>query len=68
MEYLLPAHAKIRLNGWKNQPSDFSMTRANQSLGAPCPWSNTAHSAGESVSELNAEITVEIAMVMANCL
>ena len=44
------------------------MTRANQSFGASWSLSNTAHSAGESVSELNAEMTVEIAMVMANCL
>jgi hypothetical protein len=34
--------------------------------GAPCGFSRMALSAGERVSELNAEITVEKAMVKAN--
>ena len=44
------------------------MPRANTSLGALWPLSNCAASAGDKVSELTAEITVEIAMVTANCL
>jgi hypothetical protein len=37
------------------------------SFGASCDFSSNAASAGDSVSELMAEITVEIAMVSANC-
>ena len=48
-------------------PSTFSMPRASQSFGASCGFSSAAASAGLSVSELNAEITVEIAIVSANC-
>ena len=44
------------------------MVRHNQSFGSWWFLSKTAHNAGESVSELKAEMTVEIAMVMANCL
>ena len=40
----------------------------NQSFFAPWPLSSSAASAGESVSELKAEMTVENAMVSANCL
>ena len=43
------------------------MTRPMRSLGAWCGWSSSALSAGLSVSELNAEISVETAMVKANC-
>src|SRR5437867_3361165 len=66
--YLAPVQANTRLNGRKSQPIDRSIVRANQSLRAWWSLSNTAHNAGERVSELNAEITVEMAMVMANCL
>jgi hypothetical protein len=59
---------KKRLNGWNTQPNARSMKRDSASLGAPCACSNLAASAGESVSELIAEITVEMAMVTANCL
>lgn len=38
------------------------------SFGSLCPFSRRADRAGDSVSELTAEITVEIAMVSANCL
>jgi hypothetical protein len=44
------------------------MTRASASRGAPCGCSSLAASAGDRVSELMAEITVEMAMVTANCL
>ena len=41
--------------------------RKNQFFGRPsCGLSNSAASAGESVSELIAEMTVEMAMVTAN--
>ncbi len=42
------------------------MPRVSTSFGAPCAFSSSAASAGESVSELIAEITVEIAIVSAN--
>jgi hypothetical protein len=44
------------------------MTRVSASLGASWPFSSSAANAGDSVSELIAEITVEIAIVTANCL
>ena len=44
------------------------MTRVRPSFGASCDLSRSAASAGDSVSELMAEITVEMAMVNANCL
>ena len=44
------------------------MARVSRSFGASCGLSRMALSAGDRVSELNAEITVEIAMVTANCL
>ncbi len=44
------------------------MARVGRSLGAPCALSNTAASAGDRVSELNAEITVATAIATANCL
>ena len=42
------------------------MKRVSASLGASWPRSSRAASAGDSVSELIAEITVEIAIVTAN--
>ena len=44
------------------------MPRVSASGCAPCGLSSSADSAGLSVSELIAEITVEIAIVSANCL
>ena len=44
------------------------MARVSQSFGASWPLSSSAASAGDKVSELIAEITVEIAMVSANWL
>jgi hypothetical protein len=44
------------------------MKRWARSGGAPRGLSSTAASAGESVSELNAEIAVLMAIVSANCL
>ena len=44
------------------------MPRVSASLGASCGRSRMALSAGLSVKELKAEITVLMAMVTANCL
>jgi hypothetical protein len=44
------------------------MMHASLSFGAACDRSNFAASAGDKVSELIADITVEIAIVTANCL
>ncbi len=44
------------------------MPRVSRSFGASCERSRMALSAGDRVSELKAEITVEMAMVTANCL
>ena len=52
----------------KNPPKTRSMPRVSASGRAPCGLSSSAASAGLSVSELIAEITVEIAIVSANCL
>ncbi|MNN91447.1 hypothetical protein D3C81_2095650 [compost metagenome] len=57
------------MNGRNNQPPNIlSSTLEKRSFGASWPLSNTAASAGDRVRELKAEITVEIAMVRANCL
>ena len=66
--YFADDQVKKRLNGRNNQPSAPSMPRVSRSFFAPCPCNKIAQSAGESVRELNAEMTVEMAMVMANCL
>ena len=58
---------KKRLNSRKNQPNAPVGRRCRRSCGAPCGSSSRDASAGLSVSELNAEITVEIAIVNANC-
>ena len=42
------------------------MPRCKRSGAAPCGLSSTAASAGDSVSELNAEMAVLIAIVSAN--
>jgi hypothetical protein len=44
-----------------------SRRRVSQSCGAPCGRNITAARAGDSVSELIADRTVEIAIVSANC-
>ncbi len=44
------------------------MPRESQSFGASWPRSSSADKAGDSVSELKAEMMVEMAMVSANCL
>src|SRR5688572_12790687 len=67
-EYFCDAHAKNRLNGRNNQPNTLSIPRESASFFAPCGFSNSADNAGLKVSELKAEMTVEIAIVIANCL
>ena len=59
---------KKLLNQRKKRPNSRSITRITASLGASCGRSRMAASAGDRVSELMAEITVEIAIVAANCL
>src|SRR6516162_9056789 len=54
------------LNSQNSQPSVTSRNQVNGSRGPPRGLSKIAASAGLSVSELNAEITVETAMVTAN--
>src|SRR5580698_377657 len=68
LEYLREAHSKKRLKGLKIQPKARSMPRVRASLGSEWPFSRRALRAGESVSELKADMTVEIAIVIANCL
>ncbi len=65
-EYASPALVNILLNRAKKRPNNLSMPRVSASGLAPCGLSSTAASAGDSVSELNAEITVEMAIVSAN--
>jgi len=65
---LAPVQAKHPVEWPEKAADDLSIIRANQSFRAWWSLSNTAHNAGERVSELNAEMTVEMAMVMANCL
>ncbi|MNM76457.1 hypothetical protein D3C81_882830 [compost metagenome] len=57
------------MNGLNNQPPNRrSSTFEKRSFGAWCSLSSTAARAGDRVRELKAEITVEMAMVRANCL
>ena len=65
--YLLELLLKKRLNGRNSQPNSASITRVSRSLGASWGLSSMAASAGDRVSELIVEITVEMAMVTANC-
>ena len=64
--YAVEARWKNRLNGRNTQPRPRFSTRVGRSGLAPWGRSRMALSAGESVSELNAEMTVENAMVSAN--
>jgi hypothetical protein len=58
--------AKKRLKGLNSQPSAASIIFWKRSLGASWRLRSTAARAGDRVSELKAEITVEMAMVRAN--
>ena len=66
MPYRSDARVKKRLNGRKTQPNRRSIARCSRSRGAPAGFRRTAESAGESVSAVNAEMTVEKAIVIAN--
>lgn len=59
---------KKRLNGPNSQPKHLAIKRSNLSLGAEWGTNSFAARAGDRVSELMAEMTVEMAMVTANCL
>ncbi len=56
------------LNQLKKRPKTRFMPRVSQSGLSWWLLSSRADKAGDRVSELKAEITVEMAMVMANCL
>src|SRR5438270_2175179 len=64
--YAFEAQENVLLNPLKNQPSNPSIIRWNKSLFAPRGLRSRAARAGDSVSELSAEIAVETAMVRAN--
>ena len=55
----LLSRSKPRLKARKKRPRMRSHRRPNQSFGASCGCSSSAHSAGLSVSELNAESSVD---------
>ena len=58
----------MRLNHAKKRPNTLFIPRVSASGAAPWGLSSTAASAGDNVSELNAEMMVDTAMVSANCL
>ncbi len=66
LPYAFEAHENVLLNPLNSQPSNPSMIRWNESFSAPLGFRRSAASAGESVSELSAEIAVETAIVSAN--
>src|SRR5207244_13019122 len=66
LPYALEAQENVLLNPLKNHPSNPSIIRWNGSFSAPRGLRSNAARAGESVSELSAEIAVETAMVSAN--
>ena len=66
LPYAFEAQENVLLNPLKNHPSNPSIIRWNKSLFAPRGLRSRAARAGDSVSELSAEIAVETAMVRAN--
>ena len=66
LPYALEAQENVLLNPLKNHPSNPSIIRWNGSFCAPRGLRSNAARAGESVSELSAEIAVETAIVSAN--
>ena len=64
--YPADERSKKRLKARKPRPNTRSMARVGRSGGAPCGLSRMAASAGDSVSELKAEMSVEKAIVSAN--
>src|SRR5690349_18779128 len=66
LPYAFEAQENVLLNPLKNHPSNPSIIRWNKSFFALRGLRSSAARAGESVSELSAEIAVETAMVSAN--
>src|SRR5437879_13312954 len=66
LPYAFEAQENVLLNPLNNHPSNPSIIRWNKSFFAPRGLRSRAASAGDSVSELSAEIAVETAMVSAN--
>src|SRR2546423_6892268 len=66
LPYAFEAQENVLLNPLKNHPSNPSIIRWNKSFFAPRGLRSRAPRAGDSVSELSAEIAVETAMVSAN--
>src|SRR5437660_730783 len=66
LPYAFDAQENVLLNPLKNHPSNPSIIRWNKSFFAPPGLRSRAARAGDSVSELSAEIAVETAMVSAN--
>src|SRR5438034_5304693 len=58
---------KDQLNSQKNQPKRKSSSLPSRSFFAPRGGNRSAANAGLKVNELKAEITVETAIVKANC-
>ncbi len=52
----------------KKRPNTFCVMRVTASGASARPFNSQADSAGDSVSEFTAEMSVEMAMVTANCL
>src|SRR4029077_6744593 len=67
LPYAFDAQEKVLLNPLKSHPSNPSIIRWNKSFFAPPGFRSRAARAGDSVSELSAEIAVETAIVSANC-
>src|SRR5437588_13112363 len=65
--YAFEAHENALLNPLKNQPSNPSIIRWNESFSPPRGLRRRAARAGDSVSECSADIAVETARVSANC-
>src|SRR5437588_10945223 len=66
LPYAFDAQENVLWNPLKNHPSNPSIIRWKESFFAPPGWRSRAARAGDSVSELSAEIAVETAIVSAN--
>src|SRR5437667_3541798 len=66
LPYAFEAQENVLLNPLNSQPSNPSIIRWNESFSAPRGFRRRAARAGESVSELSADIAVETAIVSAN--
>src|SRR5213078_4470417 len=66
LPYAFEAQENVLLNPLKNHPSNPSIIRWNESFFAPRGLRSSAARAGESVSELRAEIAVETEIISVN--